>query len=458
MFSSRIRWGLGKNALWRELEAKRSAGETIWDLTASNPTRVGISYPDDEILASLAVPEALVYTPDPKGTSGAREAPSYYSGHDIDVSKDALVLTASTSEAYGFLFKLLCDPGERVLVPRPSYPLFDFLTSLEGVMAVPYTLTFDGAWLIDFDELHAIGRDARVLVAVHPNNPTGSYLSGADRKRLLDLSESRSLALIVDEVFLDYPFSGAPRSFADADRGLVFVLSGLSKLAGLPQMKLAWIAVAGALEKRREALARLEHIADTYLSVGTAVQLAAPRLLELAPDLRRAIRSRTASNLEMLSREARAVPSISVLPVDGGWYQPLVPALATSRCRELRGLGARRLEASLRISSSGTFLRLFARGPRRRELAHGAYGAQGGARQASPQRGRSCRLSRLSPWSLTRRQVSMAPGHRPHVGEHVHAHGFETRHERLARAERPYSIGNVAKTRRLSSPRLRLSS
>ena len=135
----------------------------------------------------------------------------------------------------------------------------------------------------------------------------------------------------MDEVFLDYPFSGTPRSFADADRGLVFVLSGLSKLAGLPQMKLAWIAVAGALERRREALARLEHIADTYLSVGTAVQLAAPRLLELAPDLRRAIRSRTASNLEMLSREARAAASISVLPVDGGWYQPVrLPAVASS--------------------------------------------------------------------------------------------------------------------------------
>ena len=332
MFSNRIRWGLDENALWREFEAKRSAGETIWDLTASNPTRVGISYPDGEILASLAAPEALVYTPDPKGTSCAREAVrSYYAGHDIDISKDALVLTASTSEAYGFLFKLLCDPGERVLVPRPSYPLFDFLTSLEGVMAVPYTLTFDGAWLIDFDELHTIGRDARALVAVHPGNPTGSYHSDADRERLLDLSEAHSLALIVDEVFLDYPFSGTPRSFADADRGLVFVLSGLSKLAGLPQMKLAWIAVAGALEKRREALARLEHIADTYLSVGTAVQLAVPRLLELAPDLRRAIRSRTASNLEMLSREARAVPSISVLPVDGGWYQPVrLPAVASS--------------------------------------------------------------------------------------------------------------------------------
>ena len=384
MFSSRIRWGLGKNALWRELEAKRSAGETIWDLTASNPTRVGISYPDDEILASLAVPEALVYTPDPKGTSGAREAvSSYYSGHDIDVSKDALVLTASTSEAYGFLFKLLCDPGERVLVPRPSYPLFDFLTSLEGVMAVPYTLTFDGAWQIDFDELHAIGRDARVLVAVHPNNPTGSYLSGADRKRLLDLSESRSLALIVDEVFLDYPFSGAPRSFADADRGLVFVLSGLSKLAGLPQMKLAWIAVAGALEKRREALARPRaHRRHLFVRRDGG---AAGR----APASRACTRFASSHPLAHREQSRNAVsrgPSRSVdFRAASRWR--LVPALATSRCRELRGLGARRLEASLRISSSGTFLRLFARGPRRRELAHGAYGAQGGARQASPQRG-----------------------------------------------------------------------
>jgi aspartate/methionine/tyrosine aminotransferase len=327
-FSSRIRWSLEQNELSRAFARKKAAGVPVLDLTESNPTRAGLLYPADEILRSFDDPAILQYSPDPRGARGAREAVSrYYFDRGADVGIDDIFLTASTSEAYGFLFKLLCDAGDEVLVPQPSYPLFDFLAALDGVKPVSYPLRYDGAWHFGFEA--ALAEKTRAVIAVHPNNPTGSYVSREDRERLLELG----LPVIVDEVFLDFSLSKtAPaQTFASAPHGLVFALSGLSKLAGLPQMKLGWIVVAGDREKRKEAGLRLEHIADSYLSVGTPVQVAAPELLRLAPDSRRLISERTRRNLDALKREVSSAPEVTLAIPEGGWYAPLrLPAVRSS--------------------------------------------------------------------------------------------------------------------------------
>ena len=331
MFSKRIHWDLTENDLARALARIRAQGIPILDLTESNPTRAGLPYPASDIRRSFDDDALLQYVPDPRGGTAAREAASrYYRERGAEVLVDDIFLTASTSEAYGYLFKLLCDAVDEVLVPRPSYPLFDFLASLDGVRPVPYPLRFDGTWHVDFGALEAMVSDrTRAIVAVHPNNPTGSYVSPEDRERLLDLG----LPLLVDEVFLDFPLSrtAAAETFARSTRGLVFVLSGLSKLAGLPQMKLGWIVLAGDRGTRREAALRLEHIADSYLSVGTPVQVAAPALLRLAPDVRRVISERTMRNLDALKRAAAAAPAATLSIPEGGWYAALrLPAVRSS--------------------------------------------------------------------------------------------------------------------------------
>ncbi|MGH9323267.1 MAG: pyridoxal phosphate-dependent aminotransferase [Vicinamibacteria bacterium] len=331
-FSRRIRWELDENDLSRELAKRRKVGTPVWDLTSSNPTAAGIAYPNREILGAIQSEEALRYEPDPRGSLAAREAVSrYYLERGARVPPEDLFLSASTSEAYGFLYKLLCDPGDEILVPRPSYPLFDFLGALDAVKPVTYPLRFDGSWRIDFSALTAAISDrSRLVVAVHPNNPTGSYVSDEDRARLLHLTESRGLALVVDEVFLDFPLSetSKPRSFAGDGNGLVIVLSGLSKLAGLPQMKLGWIAMAGGADVRSEASLRLEHIADSYLSVGAPVQSAARTLLELAPRTRRLISERTERNLDSLKEQAEGAQSVTLWVPEGGWCATLrLPAV-----------------------------------------------------------------------------------------------------------------------------------
>lgn len=337
-FSGRIHWELRESDLARELERRRRNGATVLDLTESNPTKAGLSYAGDagaEILKSLASEESLLYQPCPRGLLTAREAISrYYERHAVTVAPGELILTSSTSEAYSYLFKLLCDPGDEVLVPVPSYPLLDFLGALDAVKLAPYPLRFDGAWHVDFGALEKTLSDrTRALVAVHPNNPTGSFVSAEDRERLLALSAERRMCLIVDEVFLDFPLSTdrTQASFAGERRGLVFVLSGLSKLAALPQMKLAWIAISGESELAREASHRLEHVADTYLSVGTPVSTAAPRFLELAAEMTERISARTRENLEALIALATRVPSVTVVPPEGGWYAVVrLPAVETA--------------------------------------------------------------------------------------------------------------------------------
>ena len=308
MFSSRLDWTLQTNRLSALLKKKSH----ILDLTESNPPRAGLEYPSEEILKALADPRALQYEPDPRGLLSAREAVSkYYS----DVPPSRILLTASTSEAYAYLFKLLCDPGDEILSPRPSYPLFEFLAGLESVRVVQYPLRYDGAWHIDFEALQsAITPRTRAIVVVNPNNPTGSFLKHDEWSRLQQLG----LPILSDEVFSDYAFAADDsrvRTLTETAQAVTFSMSGLSKIAALPQMKLGWIVASGP--GHEAALERLELIADTYLSVATPVQLALPRLLDVSIEIRRQILDRTRTNLALLKR--LTVP----LHVEGGWYATL---------------------------------------------------------------------------------------------------------------------------------------
>jgi alanine-synthesizing transaminase len=312
VFSSRLNWNLAINRLSLLAAQKKHAGAPMIDLTESNPTLAGFEYPP-EIAEALADRGALRYSPSPRGLESAREAVSeYYSGQ---IAPSRILLTASTSEAYSYLFKLLADPGDEILTPRPSYPLFDYLASLESVVTKQYPLRYDGSWHIDFDTLEkSVASRTRAIVVVNPNNPTGSFLKHSESERL----ESLGVPLISDEVFSDYAFAPDPArvdSLAGPRRTLTFSMSGLSKIAGLPQMKLGWIVASGP--GHEEALDRLELIADTYLSVSTPVQIALPNLL--ASTVNEQIRHRTSANLKFLRASAAGSP-LQVLNVEGGWY------------------------------------------------------------------------------------------------------------------------------------------
>lgn len=327
-FSARTPRSLEPNALSRLIEARRRSGARLVDLTESNPTRAGIRYPEDEVLGALSPRGALRYAPNPRGLRLARDAvASYYAGADVDVDPDHIVLTASTSEAYTFLFKLLCEPGDRVAVPVPSYPLFEHLARVECVVPEPYPLVREGRWRIDFDALSAAADDARLraVVVVSPNNPTGSSLSPADRERLVSLCAERGLAIVCDEVFADFaiPSPARVRTMAGEDRALTFALSGLSKIAALPQLKLGWIVASGPGPALSEAFARLEFIADLFLSVASPVQHALPRLLELAPAVRREIVARTSANRDWLVEELLRDPAWRIVSEPAGWYAVL---------------------------------------------------------------------------------------------------------------------------------------
>ena len=342
MFSSRLSWDLRPNRLSELLEAKRRSGAAILDLTESNPTHAGFAYPAEEVAQSLASPASLLYQPSPAGLPQAREAVAAdYAARGRTVEPDRILLTASTSEAYSYLFKLLADPGDEVLVPRPSYPLFEFLANLELVRIVHYPLAYHGQWELDLGALaSAVTERTRAVVIVNPNNPTGSFLKRDERERLVEVCATKELAIISDEVFSDYGLGQDARrveTLVDLKKVPAFCLGGLSKAAGLPQMKLGWIALAGPQAWRNTARERLELIADTYLSVGTPVQHALPRLLALGAEVREQIVSRTRSNYALL-RAAVSGTSLRVLDVEGGWYAILeVPRTRSEEewCAEL---------------------------------------------------------------------------------------------------------------------------
>jgi alanine-synthesizing transaminase len=326
MFSHRTAWQLTPNALTRAVQEARASGEKLFDLTLSNPTEAGIR-PDPEIvLAALANPEAMRYDPQPRGLPVARDAVCRYycESHAEHLDVERLVLTTSTSEAYSYVFRLLCNPGDEILVPKPSYPLFAFLADLADVKLVPYPLLYDHGWQIDLDSFYsATTARSRAVILVHPNNPTGSYVSDGETAALNAFCGEHGLALIVDEVFLDYTHDGKPRRSFVTNDALTFTLSGISKISALPQMKLAWLACSGPQQLVAEAGARLEIIADTFLSMNTPVQLAAPVLLEQRKHVQPVLLQRVRGNLAELDRQLAARPSCARLLVQGGWYAVL---------------------------------------------------------------------------------------------------------------------------------------
>src|SRR5882724_12644050 len=283
MFAKRTNWNLTPNRLSEALAVHRAAGKPLIDLTVSNPTECGFEYASSAILDALRNPAALSYEPNPKGLESARRAVAgYYADRGDDVAVEDIILTTSTSEAYSYVFRALCDPGDELLIPSPSYPLLDFLADIQDVNLVRYPLLYDHGWQIDFHALEqAITPRTRGVIVVHPNNPTGNYVKSAEMAKLNAICSAREMAIIADEVFLDFALNGErAASFAANREALTFTLSGLSKISGLPQMKAAWLIASGPMRMKREALARLEVIADTYLSVNTPVQLAMPRFLE----------------------------------------------------------------------------------------------------------------------------------------------------------------------------------
>ena len=328
MFSHRTDWKLTPNRFTEAQQELRAAGMEVLNLTVSNPTRAGLAYDAEAILGSLVRPEVLDYDPQPKGLRSAREAvASYYreQHEEFDVDAESVILTTSTSEGYSYVFRLLCNPDDEILVPKPSYPLFEFLADLQDVRLVPYPLIYDHGWQIDFPSLYkAVTHRTRAVVVVHPNNPTGSYVSAVEQTELNAFCRKYNLSLIVDEVFLDYAHDGAARpTFARNQDALTFTLSGLSKISGLPQMKLAWVAASGPEDKVQAALARLEVIADTYLSMNAPIQWAAPVLLEQHKSIQPLLLDRLRANLEELDREVARQKACARLDVEGGWYAVL---------------------------------------------------------------------------------------------------------------------------------------
>lgn len=338
MYSKRTDWKLEENAYTRALRRHRDGGKLVLDLTASNPTTCGFQYDESAILSALQASGALQYEPEPKGLESARAAVvEYYRRKDPASRIDAerLILTTGTSEAYSFLFRLLCEPGDEIVVAHPSYPLFDFLATIQDVKLRPFRLLYDHGWQIDFRGLRdALGARSRAILLVHPNNPTGNFIGFDEAEQLQAICRERNLALVVDEVFLDYgiPAANSRRkphgSFVSSSQALTFVLSGLSKIAGLPQMKIGWIAASGPESFVSDAMARLEIVSDTYLSLSAPLQHALPALLAQREKMQPQLLARIETNLAQLDEQLARQKLVSRLEIEGGWYAVLrVPAV-----------------------------------------------------------------------------------------------------------------------------------
>jgi alanine-synthesizing transaminase len=347
MFSKRSNWKLEENAYTQALRRHRQSGRPVLDLTASNPTTCGFRYDEASILLALKSPAAMHYDPDPKGILPARQAiVDYYRQMNSAAAPDSerVILTTGTSEAYSFLFRLLCEPGDEVVIAQPSYPLFDFLAAIQDVKLRPTRFVYDHGWQIDFHALEqAIGPRTRAILLVHPNNPTGNFVGEQESERLQLLCRERNLALIVDEVFLDYKLAAVtPRkkphgSFAFDNLTLTFVLSGLSKISALPQMKLGWIATSGPDALVRDAIARLEVISDTYLSLSAPMQHALPTLLRQRENMQPQLLERIATNLAQLDTHLTQQTLVTRLDIEGGWYAVLrVPAVQSDEDLAIR--------------------------------------------------------------------------------------------------------------------------
>jgi len=335
MFSDRTNWQLTRNRLTETLAEVQSSGARLLDLTLSNPTRAGLRYDDAEILQALASPRVMDYDPDPRGLSSARAgvAAYYEAQHGIhNLDPDHVILTTSTSEGYSFVLRLLCNPGDELLVPKPSYPLFEFLADLQDVKLVPYPLIYDHGWQMDFPSLHRrVTPRTRAVVVVHPNNPTGSFVHANEQESLNQYCREQRIALIADEVFLDYTHThSAPKSFVSNQDVLTFTLSGVSKVSALPQMKVAWIVTSGPVAEVHAAQARMEIVADTYLSMNAPIQWALPTLLQQRQSIQQQLLDRVLANLAELDRQLATQKSCQRLTVEAGWYVVLrVPVTQT---------------------------------------------------------------------------------------------------------------------------------
>ncbi len=323
MFARRTEWPSHPNRLTQKLSALREAGRPVLDLTESNPTRCAFQYPA-EFLKTFDDPKNLTYDPSPRGLLKARKSVAgYYRTKGISVDPEHIILTASTSEAYSFLFRLLLNPGEKILVPRPSYPLFEYLASLDDVAIDSYPLSYGERWEIDLKTVkEKISPETKALVLVHPNNPTGSFVKKEEKEHLISIAKEKNLALICDEVFLDYPYpenTAHAISFAGEKNALTFTLSGISKVLALPQMKLGWIVVNGSDKLRDASIERLELISDTYLSVNTPVQQALDAWFSFRPALQDQVRKRILMNREFLLKKCRT-ENADLLNGEGGWY------------------------------------------------------------------------------------------------------------------------------------------
>jgi len=326
MFSNRTNWNLAPNRLSEALSQRRSRLQPIFDLTASNPTECGFQYDTEAILRALQNPEVISYQPDPKGFASARSAVAeYYRNRGVEIPPGDIILTTSTSEAYSFVFRTLCNPREELLVPSPSYPLFEYLADIQDIALSPYPLVYDHGWQLDFHALQkSITERTRGIIVVNPNNPTGSYIKRAELEILNAICMERGIAIIADEVFWDFALDASPTwSFAGNNNSLTFTLSGLSKISGLPQMKAAWLAASGPERIKSQAIGRLEIIADTFLSLNTPVQLALPVLLDQSSFFHKQAMARVQNNLAVLDRQLALKKSASRLRVEGGWYAVL---------------------------------------------------------------------------------------------------------------------------------------
>ena len=334
MFSSRTDWLLAPNRLTRQLEERRQQGLPVLDLTESNPTRCGFAA-EPEVLKSLQDPRSLTYEPDPRGLLRARQAVcEYYAARGVSLRPEQIFLTTSTSEAYTYVFRLLADPGDKVLIPQPSYPLFDFLAGINDLEVVSYPLHYSEDWRIDLDEMRNgwVPR-AKAVIVVHPNNPTGSFVKSSEFDFLAEYCRQNDGALIADEVFADYVLEAADDrvlSHASTSEVLTFTLSGLSKISALPQMKLGWVVVSGPKGQLETALERLEVIADTYLSLSAPIAHALPALLEYRKKVQPRITERLKSNLNWLDQKTISCQQVTRLKVGGGWYAVMkVPETAS---------------------------------------------------------------------------------------------------------------------------------
>lgn len=330
MFADRTKWNLATNRLSEALAQHRAAGKSLVDLTVSNPTECGFLYDERAILAALQDSAVLKYKPEPQGLASARQAVrEYYSERVVEVNANDIFLTTSTSEAYSYVFRLLCNPGDEILIPAPSYPLFDFLADIQDVKPARYLLLYDHGWQIDFHSLErAITPRTRAIIVVHPNNPTGHFTKSEEVNKLNAICSERGLALIADEVFMDFSLgTKQPWSFAGNSDALTFTLSGISKICGLPQMKVAWAIIAGPPELKSETRARLEVIADTYLSMNAPVQLALAAFLAQRRGFQQQLMERVRQNLAEMDRQLSLQRVCGRLEVEGGWYAVLrVPA------------------------------------------------------------------------------------------------------------------------------------